>query len=178
MSCGTKRSRGYPRGSVVVNRRFTKLDYHAFRIHLGERHTMDRDDDVVGKLQQALAAAEQSAKSEIARDHEILVEVLAELRSAATRACHAHVDCASLIANLHAGKALSTAEMSTLRLMIVGDADSYLKYDEEFQRCKTELRRLFGELEEFRAKALDIDILMRLNVLCQEAGAILTMAGH
>jgi hypothetical protein len=139
---------------------------------------MDRDDDVAGKLQQALAAAEQCAKSETARDHEILVEVLAELRSAATRACHAHVDCASLIANLHAGKALSQAEMSTLRLMIVGDADSYLKYDEEFQRCKTELGRLLGELEEFRAKALDIDTLMRLNVLCQEAGAILTMAGH
>jgi hypothetical protein len=68
--------------------------------------------------------------------------------------------------------------MSTLRLMIVSDADSYLKYDEEFQRWKTELGRLLGELEEFRAKALDIDTLMRLTVLCQEAGPILAMAGH
>jgi hypothetical protein len=137
-----------------------------------------RDQEVVAKLQQALNTAARCASAETARNYEILSEELQDLRSAVTHSCRSHADCRSLLDNLRAGNSLSAEEMATLRLMIVGDADYYLKYDEEFRRCNDDLHRLLSELKGFEADELDLDGLMHLDVLCQDACKMLTMAGH
>jgi hypothetical protein len=139
---------------------------------------MARDQDVAAKLQEALSAAKRCSSAETARNYEILCEELQELRGAATRSSRAHADCLSLLDNLRAGKPLSPDEMATLRLMIVGDAEYYVKYDEEFQRGKADVDRLLGELERLQDSDLDLDTLMHVGVLCEEACKMLAMTGH
>jgi hypothetical protein len=140
---------------------------------------MARDPDIAARLEEALAAAARCTDGESARDYEILDEELQGLRSAATHACRTHANCALLIENLRAGQPLSPEEVATLRLLLVGDAEYFVKYDEEFQRCKTDLGRILSELKGFQSDAeLDLDKLMHLSVLCQEAGNLLAMTRH
>ena len=139
---------------------------------------MARDQEIAAKLQQALAAAERCSAAESARNYEVLCEEMQELRSAATRSSRAHADCVSLLDHLRAGEPLSPDEMATLRLMIVGDAEYYLKYDEEFQRCKTEIGRLLNELGDFENGEFDLDALMHIGVLCEETCKMLAMTSH
>ena len=63
-------------------------------------------------------------------------------------------------------------------VLIVGDADYYLKYDEEFDRCKSELAKIVAEIERLKQGDLSVDALMHLNVLCREADSLLVLAQH
>jgi hypothetical protein len=68
--------------------------------------------------------------------------------------------------------------MAKVRLLIVGDADYYLKYDEEFGRCKSELAKIVAEIETLKKGELSADALMHLNVLCREADSLLVPTRH
>jgi hypothetical protein len=68
--------------------------------------------------------------------------------------------------------------MATLRLLIVGDADYYVKYDEEFVRCKTELGKIVAEIGRLKEGEFSADALMHLSVLCREADSLLVLAQH
>jgi hypothetical protein len=69
------------------------------------------------------------------------------------------------------GTPLSKAEWKTVRSLIVGDADQYLKYSDDFARMKTELGRILGQIEQLKSQDLNIEALMRLRVLCKEASS-------
>jgi hypothetical protein len=133
---------------------------------------------VAAKLQQALAAAARCATAETTTNYEVLAEELQQLETLAQRSCQADADYGSLIKKLRAGDPLTANEMATLRLLIVGDADYYMKYDEEFERCKGELAKILTEIDRLKASDLDADGLMHLSVLCREAGSMLTPTVH
>src|SRR5207244_12212978 len=84
----------------------------------------------------------------------------------------------ALVAKLRAGDALSSDDRATLRLLIVGDAAYYVRYDEEFARCRDEVRRIVGEIERLKAGELGVDALMHLSVLCEEASNLLAPPRH
>ena len=89
-----------------------------------------------------------------------------------------HADYRALVAKLRAGDALSPDDRATLRLLIVGDAAYYVRYDEEFARCRDEVRRIVGEIERLKAGELGVDALMHLSVLCEEASSLLAPTRH
>src|SRR5712691_12930330 len=101
--------------------------------------------DVAAKVEDALAAASRCSTAETAQNYDALAQELQDLGEMAQRSCEAHVDYRSLVRKLRAGDSLSPEEMATLRLLIVGDADYYVKYDEEFDRCKTELAKIVAK---------------------------------
>jgi hypothetical protein len=82
------------------------------------------------------------------------------------------------VGKLQNGSALTADEMKTLRTLIVGDADYYLKYDDDFDRSKTELGRILDQLRRLSSGELDAEALMHLGVLCQEARSVLIPTGH
>jgi hypothetical protein len=59
--------------------------------------------------------------------------------------------------------------LNTLKLLIVGDAEYYLKYDDGFDRCKNETSKIVDEIRRLQSSDLDVDALMHLRVLCREA---------
>jgi len=135
-------------------------------------------EQVVAKLEDALATAASSASEPTAQHYEALAQELADLGEMARRFCEAHADYRTLVRKLRAGDALTPDELSTLRLLIVGDADYYLKYDEEFDRCKAEIGKIIGEIARLKDGELGVDALMHLNVLCREADSLLALTQH
>ena len=134
--------------------------------------------DVAAKVEDALAAAARCSTAETAQNYEALAQELQDLGEMAQRSCEAHVDYRSLVRKLRAGDALSPDEMATLRLLIVGDADYYVKYDEEFDRCKAELAKIVGDIGRLNQGEFNADSLMHLSVLCREADSLLVLAQH
>jgi len=134
--------------------------------------------DVVAQVEDALAAAARCSTDETTQNYEALAQELQDLGEMARLSCEAHIDYRSLVRKLRAGDALSSDEMATLRLLIVGDADYYVKYDEEFGRCKSELAKIVAEIEQLKQSELSADALMHLSVLCREADSLLVLAQH
>lgn len=132
--------------------------------------------DVLDQLQVTLAAAARCSSHETVENYELLNQELQELESTARRSWESHVDCKELLGKLRAGDPLDSEELAKLRLLIVGDAEYYLKYDKEFERCKDDLGKILAEVERMQAGTLDRDLLMRLSVLCREACAMLRPA--
>jgi hypothetical protein len=134
--------------------------------------------EVVAKVENALAAAARCSSDQTSRNYEGLHQELQDLGEMAQRSCEAHADYRTLVGKLRAGTALSPEEMTTLRLLLVGDADYYLKYDEEFDRCKSELAKILAEMERLKQSELGCDGLMQLSVLCREAASLVLPTQH
>ena len=134
--------------------------------------------EVVAKAEDALAAAARCSSDETARNYDALHQELQDLGEMAQRSCEAHADYQTVVGKLRAGTALSPDEMTTLRLLLVGDADYYLKYDEEYDRCKNELTKILAEIERLKQSEFSCDTLMHLSVLCREAASLLLPTQH
>ena len=65
-----------------------------------------------------------------------------------------------------------------LRLLMVGEADAFVKNDEELDRCKTDAARIIAEIKTLAAGELGADALMRLAVLSREARSLLELIRH
>src|SRR5579864_523547 len=125
--------------------------------------------DVIAKVEDALAAASRFSTDETTQNYDALAQELQDLAELARLSCQSDDHYGALVGKLRAGDPLSPEEMAKVRLLIVGDADYYLKYDEEFGRCKSELAKIVAEIERFKDGELSADALMHLSVLCQEA---------
>lgn len=137
---------------------------------------MVANQEVVEQLQQTLTVATRCSAGETVENYELLNQELQELDTLARRSWESHVDCKSLLGKLRAGHPLNAEEVATLRLMVVGDADYYLKYDQEFERCKSDLGKIIAEVERLKENELNRDVLMHLSALCREACALLPPA--
>jgi hypothetical protein len=134
--------------------------------------------DVAAKVEDALAAAARCSTDETTQNYDTLAQELQDLAELARLSCQSHDHYGALIGKLRAGDALSPEEMAKVRLLIVGDADYYIKYDEEFDRCKGDLAKILAEIERLKASELSVDALMHLSVLCREADSLLVVVQH
>jgi hypothetical protein len=134
--------------------------------------------DVVTKLEDALAAAARSSTDETAANYDALRQELQDLGEIAQRSCAVHADYRVVLSKLRAGTPLSPEEILTLRLLLVGDADYYLKYDEQYDRSKSELAKILGEIERLKQSDFSADALMHLSVLCREASSLVSPTQH
>lgn len=134
--------------------------------------------EVSAKLKEALDVADQCFKAESSEGYEVLNEQLEELGSLARDSFQQHTDYKSLLNKLENGNPLTSDELNTLKLLIVGDAEYYLKYDDDFDRCKTEAGRIVDQIRRLQSSNLDIDALMHLRVLCMEATSALVPTSY
>jgi len=63
--------------------------------------------------------------------------------------------------------------VKTLELLIVGDAEYFLKYETEFDHWKAEIQQLLADMSKLQSDDLDIDGLMHLRALCNEVRRVL-----
>jgi hypothetical protein len=134
--------------------------------------------EVVTKLSEALNTAAQCSAAETVENYSALNEQLWELNSLLGQSLISHVRYEPLLAKLQAGTMLTADELNTLRSLIVGDADQYLKYDDDFERSKSELLRILKQIRSLQSAPLDLETLMHLRVLCREASSALGPAMH
>lgn len=123
------------------------------------------------KMKNALDMAARSFEAESSEGYGILGEQLEELETMAIEYLHDHEDCKAIVKKLELGDPLTPAELETVKQFVVGDADYYSKFDDNFDRSKAELKRVLDEIRELQAKPMDLDEIMHLGVLCKEASS-------
>ncbi len=133
---------------------------------------MDEYPEVSTKMGETLNLAALSLQAEKGDGYEALTEQLEELETLAIKSFQNHIDYKSLLTKLENGKPLTPDELNTLKLLIVGDADYYMKYDDDFDRWESELKKILEEIRKLQTSDLDVDGLMHLRVLCQEASSV------
>lgn len=139
---------------------------------------MAGNQDVSAKLKETLDLAARSFEAEKSDGYYALQEELEELETAARKSFQNHEDCRALVSKLENGADLSSDDLDTLKLILVGDADYYLKYDDDFDRSEGEIKRIVGEIGKLQAGNLDVDALMHLRVLCREGSSVALPAAH
>jgi hypothetical protein len=134
--------------------------------------------EIKTKLSETLNTAQKCSTSETVENYSLLSEQLDELASAAGQSLLSHESYRPLIDKLERATQLTEDELRTVRSLIVGDADQYLKYSDDFDRMRTELRRILSQVEQLKSRDLDIEALMRLRVLSKEASSALAPTLH
>jgi hypothetical protein len=133
---------------------------------------MAENQEVSAKVGEALDLAARCFQAEKSDGYESLAEQLEELEASAREGFQHHTDYKSLVYNLEKGNPLTPDELKTLKLLMVGDADYYLKYDDNFDRCESELKKIVEGIRTLQSSELDVDGLMHLRVLCREACSV------
>jgi hypothetical protein len=128
-----------------------------------------KEQQVRTSIRKTLDLAARCAASETSDNYEFLEQQVDDLEAQATEAFHAKIDVESLLSKLVASGPLTPPDLKSLELMIVGDAEYYLKYESEFEEWKTQLKRVLGQIANLQASAFDVDTLMQARALCREA---------
>jgi hypothetical protein len=134
--------------------------------------------DVAAQLQATLDSAARAAGAETAQNYDALSQDLADLEAVAKGAGAAHADCRTILAKLRSGAPLAAEDVASIRLLVVGDADYYVKYDEELDRAKAETTKIVGEIQRLQAGEMTADALLHLSVLCREGRSLLELVRH
>jgi len=129
--------------------------------------------DIKAAIDQALKLASNCEKNETSQNYELLVDQIAFLEGQSREAFQSKMDFASLLPKLEKAKPLTPADLKTLEQLIVGDAESYLKYETELDEWRQECKRILAEIATLRSSALDADGLLHLRALCREAQRVL-----
>src|SRR5271165_3188808 len=98
----------------------------------------ERDQQIKASIKKALDLAVRCGASESSENYEFLEEHIDELEAQAREACQAKMDFASLLPKLAAGSPLTPADLKILEVLIVGDAEYYLKYESELDEWKAQ----------------------------------------
>jgi len=124
-------------------------------------------------IQKTLELASRCVQAETSDNYGLLGDQMGDLGNEAREAFQSKMDFGSLLPKLKAGTTLTPDDLKTLELLIVGDAEYYLKYETEFDHWKSELRQLIGEISKLQASDLGVDGLLHLRALCDEVGRVL-----
>jgi hypothetical protein len=128
---------------------------------------MPRGDEVQKTMKEALDLANRCFEAGQSDGYGVLLGQVEELESQAREAFQARVDAGSLLKKLKSGRSLTPEELKTLELLIVGDAEYYLKYETDFDHWNAELKRIVKEISGLQSANLDVDALMHLRALCR-----------
>ena len=132
--------------------------------------------DVDAKINDAVRSADLAFKQERAENYRELQDMITHLESVARETFQAKLDVMywSILEKLEDGHPLTAAEHNILELLMVGEAKYYLRYENDVENWRSEVKRLIEEIKRQQAAGLDeIDSLMRLRALCREALRVL-----
>ena len=129
---------------------------------------MSNVSDVTTNIGAVLEQASRCAATETSDNYGDLDAIVEALDGQAREAIQSHLDIPSLLQKLKDLKPLGPAELKTLELLIVGDAESFLKYETGLGRWKDEVNQLVAEIGQLQSSPLDVDGLMQLRAVCQE----------
>jgi len=127
---------------------------------------------VRAEVKATLELASRCAGAESSDNYGLLEDQVGELEGVAQRAFESQIDGGGLLSKLTQMQPLTSGDWQNLELLMVGEAESYLKYETEFEHWKGEVRQLIEEMGKLES-SMDIDGLMHLRAVCQELRGVL-----
>ena len=137
---------------------------------------MTSTQQVEDKINQIVENADQVFRHETAENYRELQDEVATLEGLAREAFQEKLEDMywSILAKLEDGQGLTAAEHSVLELLMVGEAKYYIRFENDVENWRREVRRLIEAFRKQQASGVDeIDSLMRLRALCREALRVL-----
>ena len=137
---------------------------------------MTTSEAVSQKVQIVQKAASEALSSDNSQNFEIFALQVSELESMTREAFQAKYNNAykDIIGKLEKGINLSSEELEILKLLVIGDAEYYTKYENDLQNWQNELTRLVSEIEKLESSDLDnVDNLLHMQALCRDARGVL-----
>ena len=123
------------------------------------------------RIDETLEVANRCFDAESVSDYEELDRQIRQLEAMAREAFQGKLEAEylSLVEKLESGTPLTGAEQEALELLMVGEAQQYLKHENDFENWKNELKRLAGEMKKVQATGLQsIDDVMHVQALCRD----------
>ena len=120
-------------------------------------------------IQNALDLASRCRSAGTSENYEFLEEQMDQIDAQARHALLLKLDLDALLEKLDARQSLTPSDFKTLELLIVGDAESYLKYESELAEWKAQLTRVLDQIGGLAKSDLDLDGVLQLRALCREA---------
>jgi hypothetical protein len=102
-------------------------------------------------IQKTVELASRCAQAETSDNYGLLGDQVGDLESEAREALQSKMNFGSLLPKLKAGKPLTPDDLKTLELLIVGDAEYFLKYETEFDHWKSEVQQLIGDISKLQS---------------------------
>jgi hypothetical protein len=130
---------------------------------------------LVGRLQQITSVAEKSLASQNVSDYEELERHIDGLTSLTREALHTNFrDVYEVIASkLATNQTLSEQELHALRMLIVGEAEYYVRYENNFTDWTNELQRLTEEMARLQTKSTyTVDDILHIQALVHDAARV------
>ena len=124
-------------------------------------------------IKAALDQAACCAASETSENYDALDGLAQTLDEQAREALQSKLDLAALLPKLKQQKPLTPDDLKTLELLIVGDSESFVKYESDMPHWKAEVERLVSELNGMASSPADVDGLLHLRAVCQELRRVL-----
>jgi len=131
---------------------------------------------VAVKAQEMAAVAGRALGSEHPTPYRIFDQRVRELETLAREAFQAKLrgSYQAIVDKLENDQPLTAEEQELLKLLIVGEAKYYLRFENDLENWQAELKRLAEEIERLAAQGLDdIDSLLHLQAICRDAKGVL-----
>ncbi len=142
---------------------------------------MDPHAQLSQTITQTLEAAERALQSDAAEAYEHLSERIRGLGDTARETFQGtqRARYEAIVAKLERAQPLTAEEAEALERLIVGDAEHYLRIENNFHDWQAELRRLVGQLDAMRSFPLDRpESQLRVQALCTDARGVLPDIVH
>ncbi len=133
---------------------------------------MGKDPQIAAVIKAVQEQAARCAGAENSDNYGDLDAQVETLEGQAREIVQSQMDISSLLAKLKERKPLGPDELKTLELLLVGEAESFLKYEADLESWKSEANQLLAEIGKLPS-SLDVDGLMHLRALCQELRRVL-----
>lgn len=133
------------------------------------KQTQAPQQQIKAGIQNALELASRCRSVETSENYEFLEEQLDQVEAQARQALLLNLDLEALLAKLDARQSLASSDLKALELLVVGDAESYLKYEAELAEWKAQLARVLDQIAKLGKSDLGVDSVMQLGALCREA---------
>jgi hypothetical protein len=128
-----------------------------------------QEEQIKASIQNALDLASRCRSVETSENYEFLEEQVDQVEAQARQGLSLELDLDSLLEKLDARQPITPPDLKTLETLIVGDAESYLKYESELAGWKAQLARALDQIEALAKSDMNLDGIMQLRALCREA---------
>jgi hypothetical protein len=132
--------------------------------------------EVISQLDQTVGAVNQALETEASAGYDAAIMQVNRLESQAREALQGKLSTYlwPIVEKLENDTPLAAAEQDMLQTLMVGDAQYYVKYENDVENWKGEVKRLTEGWRRLQAGGLDeLNSLMHLQALCREAVRVL-----
>jgi hypothetical protein len=135
-------------------------------------YPMTTSKEVSSQISQATQMARQAVNTNSSQGYRNLATAFQKLDMLAREAFQAKLKgrYRPILSKLEGGLALDAEDVETIKLLIVGEADSYLQSENDLSSWQQEIDRLLSQAQQLEKDNLeDMETLLKLRAICQEA---------